>query len=1259
VRREALFQRAIALLITAAMLSTVLLSNFSFNLSDSAAATQGTPPGITTWTQSTLADFDNGTYSNTINDSIGDGVVRLQTETGKGAPAIPYTEYLVSGPIITWFWEDSSAPVYYTYPERGMWLTGYLSDITYSWDGSQYPLYDPDSVPLMKKDGAMRYDAVAPGISELYTKAEGGIKHDYIISDRLPGLQDVTANTLDFVSVLELASGLKPYVDGKAMADDFETSSRIELRDEYNKIIFLLPEPVAYEQNDLDNDVRLIYDWKYNYDNVILTLKVPANWLKDKERGYPVVVDPTVVASTGGAFPTSENNNRKIARDANENLYAVYIKDVSTIFQVFVARSQDNGKTWYEIQATNSVTSCNDPGIAMDSENNIHIVFTNNSHIWYNQYDGYSWGGAMRISAGAGGVYPSLAIDRDNNIFALWERNDGSYLQIYYNRFNDATGSWQGENVISTGSYHSYFPSIAIDNNNTPHLVWYRNTASGMQIHYSKYVAGTWTGQIQITSTLTNWHPSIATTSDGNLHVVMDRSTTPTHIYYMEFNTTTQTWSGEIPLSTSGNTHQYPSVTVDADDNVYAFWHDNTFTISYRSRIKGSWGSVQIAAVGSSYKYPNTRFACFNSPKLGLSSQIDFIYSDGTSPWYNVTYDSINLTIIDDDADGSDTTADNNQRKIARDNFGNIYVTYQRLETFYRVIVARSSNDGATWEELPMPKDSGSHQFNPTIAVDSKGHVHLAWREFEGSNYDIYHAVWNGTGWSWEQVYDSNYNSVLPAIAIDLWDTPHIVWEESTPVQNILYTRRDEWGEWEDPTNISQSTTADYRPSITTDYNGYVHIIWHSQRGGALYRIWYKMFDYQWNVVQQISDGGAVWDANYASVAIGPDNILRATFQRYDSGTSRNQIWYLDNAGGGWNPEVQITSVVANHDKPSITVDGSGQPFVFYHIDAVDDIYYSWYDNNGAAWSGEVPFYKTGFCEFVGTRNGIHEPLMGKNSKLDFVWTEGSGAPYNIRYGSVEGVAAKATDVSSINAAQYTSERKIVRDSEGNIYVIISRIYLGVNNIFISKSTDDGKTWSLSPPGSYCSLANSVYAAIAIDSSDIIHAVWVNQTSTATYKQRIFYNLYDTDNDLWAYAGGINITRGLLAKGDGHSQNPSLVIDSADTLTCVWQNSTIPYDLWYSRNSGGGWTMEQEIASTAGNTYNPCLAVDSNDNVYVVWRETDTYFSMFNGATWSAPALIINTVNPAMYPNIVKYNLSDMVYQVHEWWKHMVEPNAS
>ena len=120
--------------------------------------------------------------------------------------------------------------------------------------------------------------------------------------------------------------------------------------------------------------------------------------------------------------------------------------------------------------------------------------------------------------------------------------------------------------------------------------------------------------------------------------------------------------------------------------------------------------------------------------------------------------------------------------------------------------------------------------------------------------------------------------------------------------------------------------------------------------------------------------------------------------------------------------------------------------------------------------------------------------------------------------------------------------------------------------------------------------------AVAIDSGNIIHVVWFDDTPG---NSEIYYKKSTNGGTSWS-------VNQRLTWSSGYSSGPSMAIDSSDSIHVVWYDDTPGNnEIYYKKSTTGGtsWNPAQRITWTSGSSTVPAIAVDSSDAVHIVWQE--------------------------------------------------------
>ncbi|MCZ7643871.1 MAG: hypothetical protein M5U26_01080 [Planctomycetota bacterium] len=155
----------------------------------------------------------------------------------------------------------------------------------------------------------MVYRGTYPDVDERYTVlASGGVEHDFVLRGRPADLEG--ADSYVFHGRLEMSRWLSVWDGAAKISGKHSTTGGLEFKDPSGNTVFRLERGIGYDAEVTKEDGTC--DWKRNseepgrvmacrYDvellgngQLDLAIAVPSKWLADKDRAYPVVVDPNL-----------------------------------------------------------------------------------------------------------------------------------------------------------------------------------------------------------------------------------------------------------------------------------------------------------------------------------------------------------------------------------------------------------------------------------------------------------------------------------------------------------------------------------------------------------------------------------------------------------------------------------------------------------------------------------------------------------------------------------------------------------------------------------------------------------------------------------------------------------------------------------------------------------------------------------------------------------------------------------------------------
>lgn len=155
---------------------------------------------------------------------------------------------------------------------------------------------------------------------------------------------------------------------------------------------------------------------------------------------------------------------------------------------------------------------------------------------------------------------------------------------------------------------------------------------------------------------------------------------------------------------------------------------------------------------------------------------------------------------------------------------GRIHLLFEDLGGQGAIRHSRYDAGGDSWETPDLVADDSGTLAWSDLAVDSRDRLHAVWMDY--GTYGMGYCHNDGAGWTRpEQLPDPapSGQSVLPRIAVDTADSPHVVWEERSGGYLVHYTFRD-GDTWATPYRVYDESGS--WPVLAIDPAGRVHVVW-------------------------------------------------------------------------------------------------------------------------------------------------------------------------------------------------------------------------------------------------------------------------------------------------------------------------------------------------------------------------------------------------------------------------------------------------
>ncbi|MFC1636933.1 sialidase family protein [Planctomycetota bacterium] len=366
--------------------------------------------------------------------------------------------------------------------------------------------------------------------------------------------------------------------------------------------------------------------------------------------------------------------------------------------------------------------------------------------------------------------HAQIEMDEEGNTYTVWADGTEGISAIYFSRSIDGGQTFSDpKNISYQNSYSAYFPKIAIGDQGYIYLVWVQSYPQDhIWISYSSDYGATFSPPKVIAAA--DGGAEIAVDSQGNVNIVLYDIVYPArYVYFCRSIDNGETFSSPIYLSIG----TAPKIAVDSDGKIYIVWD-----------------------------YDEIYFTCSSNGET---------FSD-----------PVNLS--------ADLYDGNSNPEMVVDSGGNINIVWRNAAYAGNEVYFRRSTDGGATFDTPVNVSNtpNKQSASPQIAVDSQGHISVAWWQgVEGSTKtDIFFSYsTDGTCFS----APTNISNTLTVssqrqkIAVDDQGNINIIWDEHDPDSGIFFSRSVDGGmSFSEPKDLYVGAAT---PQCTIDNTGDVFAV--------------------------------------------------------------------------------------------------------------------------------------------------------------------------------------------------------------------------------------------------------------------------------------------------------------------------------------------------------------------------------------------------------------------------------------------------
>ena len=359
-----------------------------------------------------------------------------------------------------------------------------------------------------------------------------------------------------------------------------------------------------------------------------------------------------------------------------------------------------------------------------------------------------------------------------------------------------------------------------------------------------------------------------------------------------------------------------------------------------------------------------------------------------------------------------------------------------------------------------LSNNSGESDF-PAIAIDSSGNFNVAWCDDTPGNYDIYFSRSTDDGASWSKsvnISNNSEDSYCPVVDVNSAGNINVVWCDNTPGNYDIYFSRstDDGASWSQAENLSKNSGFSVYPDIAVDSTGNINVVWCDDTPGNSETYFIRSTDdgASWSQVINISKNpGTTFDPVSPAIAVDSSGNINVSW--CDDTPGNYEIFFRRSINGGvsWSQVVNISKNWRNSGSPDIVVDSSGNIYVVWgnRIALSCDIYFSRSTDDGDSWSESVNISDSSECSSL-SRIAVD---VAKN--INVVWCEniplGANKEIYFSRSTDDGVSwSSALNISEFSGG-WDTPPCIAVDHAGNIILFWCDRTPGNTDIYFARST--------------------------------------------------------------------------------------------------------------------------------------------------------------------------------------------------------------
>ena len=347
-------------------------------------------------------------------------------------------------------------------------------------------------------------------------------------------------------------------------------------------------------------------------------------------------------------WSTPDSNYPDIAIGSGDKIHVVWDEGGANTREIFYKSSTDSGATWSgKKRLTWNSGNSQRPAAAADSLNQIHVVWDDytpgNQEIFYKRSTdgGLNWSPLTRLTwSSDASRHPDIAIDSSNNVHVVYHELRSSDNDIFYKKSTDGGTSWTAVKTLTWNTGQSEDVAIATAGSSFVHIAWQDDSPGNDEIFYKRSTDGgvNWDAVKRLTwNSGVSKYAKITAAPNGYVYITyQDNSIGNNEIYVRKSSDGGASWLVVQRMTWSPTDSMYPEITSDSTNIIHFTWTDSKdggYEIYYKKSTNNgtSWSVITRVTWNSTFSlYPAS--ACDSINKFHL------VWMDNYPPIYEIYY---------------------------------------------------------------------------------------------------------------------------------------------------------------------------------------------------------------------------------------------------------------------------------------------------------------------------------------------------------------------------------------------------------------------------------------------------------------------------------------------------------------------------------------------------------------------------------------------------------------------------------------------